>query len=201
MVFQKYPIKKQILLAFIFALLNFLMAALSNEILHLPLFMDMIFVYAASFFGIPCGLITGALHSVLYCVVFNKGIFQLLYVICCITGTVFTWLIVTRHEQFSWSRSLILVFLSTIVISLEGSLIYYFFFSEAQTNSENYTVLFLTYSLVMQDLGVQISAFLARLPVNLIDKAIAVFGGLGIFALRILWKNREEKLRKHEAVF
>lgn len=159
------------------------MAALSNEILHLPLFMDMIFIYAASFFGIPCGLITGALHSVLYCVVFNKGIFQLLYIICCITGTIFTWLIVTRHEQFLLSRSLILVFLSTIVISLEGSLIYYFFFSEAQTNSENYTVLFLTYNLVMQDLGVQISAFLARLPVNLIDKAIAVFGGLGIFAL------------------
>lgn len=35
----------------------------------------------------------------------------------------------------------------------------------------------------MQDLGVQISTFLARLPVNLIDKAIAVFGGLGISAL------------------
>lgn len=114
---------------------------------------------------------------------FNKGIFQLLYIICCITGTVFTWLIVTLHEEFSWSRSLILVFLSSIVISFEGSLIYYFFFSEAQTNSENYTVLFLTYNLVMQDLGVQISAFLARLPVNLIDKAIAVFGGLGISAL------------------
>ena len=33
----------------------------------------------------------------------------------------------------------------------------------------------------MQNLGVQVSAFLARLPVNLIDKAIAVFGGFGIF--------------------
>ena len=33
----------------------------------------------------------------------------------------------------------------------------------------------------MQNLSVQLSAFLARLPVNLIDKAIAVFGGFGIF--------------------
>lgn len=193
MFFQKYSIKKQFFLAIIFALLNFFMAALSNEILHLPLFMDMIFVYAASFFGIPCGVITGIIHTILYSIVFKKSIFQLLYIICCITGTIFTWLIVTRHGEFSWSRSLILIFLSTILISFEGSLIYYFFFSEVQTNSENNTVLFLTYNLVMQDLGVQISAFLARLPVNLIDKAIAVFGGLGVFTL-----VRKQNLRENQ---
>ena len=43
------------------------------------------------------------------------------------------------------------------------------------------TVLFLAYTLIQQGLGLQFSAFLARLPVNLFDKAIAVFGGLGFF--------------------
>ena len=38
-----------------------------------------------------------------------------------------------------------------------------------------------TYTLVLQNFGLILSAFLARLPVNLFDKAIAVFGGFGIF--------------------
>lgn len=48
---------------------------------------------------------------------------------------------------------------------------------------ENSAVIFLTYNLAMQNLGVQFSAFLARLPVNLIDKTIAVYGGFGVFVL------------------
>lgn len=143
----------------------------------------MLFIYAASFFGIPCGIIAGVIHIFLNFMVFNKIIFQMLYVICCITATLFTWIFLTRHEEFSWIRGLILIFLSTIVISFEGSLIYYFFFSDMATYRENNTVLFLTYNLVMQNLGIQFSAFLARIPVNLIDKTIAVSGGLGIFVL------------------
>lgn len=72
-------------------------------------------------------------------------------------------------------------FVSTVVISFEGSLIYSIFFLERPSPPEITTVMFLTYTLVMQNLGVQLSAFLARLPVNLFDKAIAVFGGFGIY--------------------
>ena len=89
--------------------------------------------------------------------------------------------LVTRHEDFSWIRLAFLFFLSTIIISFEGSLIFTIFFAEKVGDNENTTVMFLTYTLIMQNLGVQLSAFLARLPVNLIDKAIAVFGGFGIF--------------------
>lgn len=80
-------------------------------------------------------------------------------------------------------RLMVLVFLSTIVISLEGSLIYFLFFSNTVGQNENSTVIFLTYTLVLQDFGLIISAFLARLPVNLFDKAIAVFAGFGIYLL------------------
>ena len=181
MTFKKYSMKIQIILALILALLNFFVAYLNTKIIHIPLFMDMIYIYTASFFGVPCGIITGVLHTFLNTIVYQHNLFHMIFAICCITGTVFTWLLITRHEDFSWIRVLLLVFLSTIVISFEGSLIYYFFLSGDVNYSEDATILFLVYNLVMQDLGLQLRAFLARLPVNLIDKTIAVICGLFIF--------------------
>ena len=186
MIFKKYPLKTQIILALIFTPLNYFVAYLCNQVLQLPFFMDMIFVYAASFFGIPCGIIVGVTHSVLQAIILQHNLLHSLYGICCITGTLFTWLLITRHKEFEgaasfWSRVVLLVFVSTVVISFEGSLIYAIFFSGHQGSNENMTVLFLAYTLIQQGLGLQFSAFLARLPVNLFDKAIAVFGGFGFF--------------------
>ena len=91
---------------------------------------------------------------------------------------------------------MVLVFLSTIVISLEGSLIYFLFFSNTVGQNENSTVIFLTYTLVLQDFGLIISAFLARLPVNLSDKAIAVFAGFGIYLLSKLCVKASSSIAK-----
>lgn len=179
MTFQKYSIKTQIILGLIFTLCNILFS-FSAQALQWPFFMDMIFVYAGSFFGIPCGLIVGLGHS-LWTIFYHHNFLYFFYGICCITGTLLTKSLVTRHEDFSWIRLAFLFFLSTIIISFEGSLIFTIFFAEKVGDNENTTVMFLTYTLIMQNLGVQLSAFLARLPVNLIDKAIAVFGGFGIF--------------------
>ena len=184
MTFEKYPVKKQIILARIFTPLKILIAYLSTAV-QFPFFMDMIFVYAASFFGLPCGIIVGAGTSLFNSIFVQHTIKHSLYAICCITGTIFTWLLITRYRDFEllFIRLMVLVFLSTIVISLEGSLIYFLFFSNTVGQNENSTVIFLTYTLVLQDFGLIISAFLARLPVNLFDKAIAVFAGFGIYLL------------------
>lgn len=179
MTFQKYSIKTQIILGLIFTFCNILVTY-TAQFLHWPFFMDMIFVYAGSFFGIPCGLIVGLCHS-FWTIFYHHNLFYFLYGFCCITGTLLTKALVTRHEDFSLIRLSLLFFLSTVIISFEGSIIYSFFFAERVGDNENTTIMFLTYTLIMQNLGVQMSAFLARLPVNLIDKAIAVFGGFGIF--------------------
>lgn len=179
MTFQNYSIKTQIILGLIFAPLNIIVSYVTQT-LQWPFFMDMIFVYAGSFFGIPCGLIVGLAHSV-WTIFYHHNILYSFYGICCITGTLLTKALVTRHEDFSWIRLAILFFLSTVIISFEGSLIYTIFFAERVGDNENTTIIFLTYTLLMQNFGIQLSAFLARLPVNLIDKAIAVFGGFGIF--------------------
>lgn len=188
MTFPKYSIKIQLPLSLIFIPLNFAISYLCSQILQLPLFMDMIFVFAASFFGIFCGLFTSAGYYVLWTLAMHYSFIHMLYVICCITGTLLTWLFVTRrktYEEYSalWIHMALLFFVSTIIISLEGAFIYSVFVLGQESPQENTTVMFLTYTLVLQNLGVKLSAFLARLPVNLFDKAIAVFGGFGIYLI------------------
>lgn len=181
MTFPKYPLKTQLILALIFSPLNFLTSYIFCEVLKLPLFMDMIFVYAASFFGIPCGVIVGTVHCLANTLIFQSSLKHFLFVICCITGTLLTRLIITRHEDFHWVRLFLLFLTSTILISLEGSIISSFLLTTVTDYTEISTILFLTYTLIMQNLNMQLSAFFARLPLNLFDKAIAVTLGFGIY--------------------
>ena len=186
MTFQKYSIQIQIILSLVFIPLNFGISYLCSQVLQLPLFMDMIFVFAASFFGLFCGVLTSLGYYVLWTLVMHYSFIHMLYVICCLTGTLLTWIFVTRRKDYEeslslWIRLVLLFFVSTVIISLEGSFIYSFFIIGTDSPPEITTVMFLTYTLVMQNLGVQLSAFLARLPVNLLDKAIAVFGGFGVY--------------------
>ncbi len=200
MTFQKYPLKTQLILALIFTPINIFFSFLSSYF-QFQFFMDMIFVYAASFFGIPCGIIVGVGTSLFNSIFIQHIAKHSLYAICCITGTIFTWLLITRYRDFEskvmlFIRLMVLVFLSTIVISLEGSLIYSIFFSNTVGQNENSTVMFLIYTLVLQDFGLIISAFLARLPVNLFDKAIAVFAGFGIYLLSKLCVKASSSIAK-----
>ena len=186
MTFQKYSLKIQIILALFFIPLNFAVSYLCSQVLQLPFFMDMIFIYSASFFGLFCGFFTSIGYYILWTVIMHYSFLHLLYAICCLTGVLLTWLFVTKRKTYEdhsvlWIRLILMFFVSTVVISFEGSLIYSIFFLERPSPPEITTVMFLTYTLVMQNLGVQLSAFLARLPVNLFDKAIAVFGGFGIY--------------------
>lgn len=181
--FPKYSVKSQIFLGLAFGVLNFFFSVLCTQILHIPLFMDMVFVFAASFFGLPCGIIASVIHYLLNTIIYMDYSSRFLYVICCITGTLLTRWLLCKKENYNWIRIFLLIFVSTVIISMEGSLIYYFFFIEDSNYVEDTTILFITYNLVAQNIGLQISAFFARLPVNLIDKTIAVLGGLGIYAL------------------
>ena len=204
MTFQKYSIKTQIILGLIFTLCNILFP-LSAQALQWPFFMDMIFVYAASFFGRPCGLIVGVSSSFFNAVVVQHSLRHVLYAVCCITGTLLTWLFITKQKTFENKvffliRLSLLFFVSTVVISFEGSLIYSIFFSRTEVKNENSTVLFLTYTLVLQNFGLILSAFLARLPVNLFDKALAVFGGFGCYAgvnaLIHFWNSKKFHIKR-----
>ena len=90
MTFKKYSLKTQFLISLIFIPLNFISAYFSDQF-QVPFFMDMIFVYAGSFFGVPCGLFVGLGHSLIASFFWWKNILNLFYGICCFSGTFLTW--------------------------------------------------------------------------------------------------------------
>ncbi len=181
MTFPKFSIKTQLILAIIFTPLNFFLSYFCTYTLKWALFMDMVFVYSASFFGIPCGIFVGFFSTLINAIFIQHTPLHLFYAICSITGCLLTLLFVNGRKIFSWVNLALLAFISTFIISLEGSIIYAIFFAGRSDYTENTSVLYLTYTLIMQNLGTQLSAFLARLPVNLFDKTIAVFSGFGIY--------------------
>ena len=183
MIFKKHSIKSQLILSAFFIPLNFFAAYFFIQILNIPLFLDMIFVYTASCYGILCGSIVGIVYTFIFFLIYHCSSFHLLYAVCCITGTLLTRLIVTRYSDLFFFRSVLLVFVSTVIISLEGSFIYSFFLLNDPNYIDYTSIDYITYNLVSQKINIWFSSFLARLPVNVVDKMISVFSGFGIYFL------------------
>ena len=163
--FSKTPVSKQIFIGIIFGVVNYFFYLFCYQVLHIPLFMDNVFIFGAAFFGFPSGMISAfVFHFVDFLVKMAGGTqtaLQFFYSICSFTAVFLTWALVTRHRDFSWILMALLVFVVTIVVSIEGAAIYYI--------------------LTFRNFGIFWSATLARIPINLCDKAIAVFGGFSVW--------------------
>ena len=185
--FSKTPVSKQIFIGIIFGVVNYFFYLFCYQVLHIPLFMDNVFIFGAAFFGFPSGMISAfVFHFVDFLVKMAGGTqtaLQFFYSICSFTAVFLTWALVTRHRDFSWILMALLVFVVTIVVSIEGAAIYSFIISQNSFSNENEAVYSLYYILTFQNFGVFWSATLARIPINLCDKAIAVFGGFGVWLL------------------
>ena len=159
--------------------------------LHVPLFMDTLFTVTASCFGWTCGIAAAATLHILSFIVYGYLSQNLTFFFCSLTMVVCVRLMLFRKNALDTMerggskllRLLILAIVLALVISLEGGLFYYALISFTKYNIGNQAVNMLIYTFVTQNVPMLISATLARFPVNLVDKAAAVFGGYGIFAL------------------
>ena len=159
--------------------------------LHVPLFMDTLFTVTASCFGWTCGIVAAVSLHTLSFVVHGFMLQNLTFFFCSLTMVVCVRLMLFRKNALNTMehggskplRLLILAIVLALVISLEGGLFYYALISLTKYNIGNQAVNMLIYTFVTQNVPMLISATLARFPVNLVDKAAAVFGGYGIFAL------------------
>ena len=159
--------------------------------LHVPLFMDTLFTVTASCAGWTCGIVAAASLHILSFIVYGYISQNLTFFFCSLTVVAGVRLMLFRKsaanaEERGGSkplRLLILAIVLALVISLEGGLFYYALISLTKYNIGNQAVNMLIYTFVTQNVPMLISATLARFPVNLVDKAAAVFGGYGIFAL------------------
>lgn len=190
-----YPILFQVFIGILCLGLNVLTVHLVQTSSN-PLFLDSVFTIMASFFGWISGLMVGFLSNFAFYVFLDFELESSLFTICSVSITLIVRLFLHNRTKISTFDLLSMYLLTVLVISLEGAILYTILYNAADFKEET-GVRYFTLILVRQQIPLIFSAFLARIPINLIDKVISVFAGylfyLGIDKLRIL---REKKLQE-----
>lgn len=142
-----------------------------------PLFLDTIFTAAAAFFSCSSGIIAAvSYHVILFFLFFTDSVADIGFMLCSLTVVLVIRLALRRCQKMNAVRLLIMAIILGLVISLEGSLIFTFIFKHYQY-VESVRTGYLSFLFLKSNIPVLVSAFLARIPVNLVDKVVAVFAG------------------------
>lgn len=165
---------RQLLIGLAAGLLDFLMSYLCVDLLALPLYTDCIFTVAASFLGAWSGVAAGVMVHVFRIIVGDR--LSLLFIICSVSVVPLVRLLMKIEELPFYIVFMLLVSSMTLVISVEGGIIYMLLFerlSYMETSATNAIV----FSLVLRNVPLLVSSIAGRIPVNFLDKLIACFAG------------------------
>lgn len=145
---------------------------INDRILHLPLFMDTIGTLLATvLFGLSAGLGT-AIGTHLFLELFNgpSGIY-LPWMVCSISSALILWWLIRRDAFETPLHALLGALWIALANAIIGAIVAALFFSGDTEHAVDYVAS----ALYAMGQNVFSSAFLARLPVNVADKTIAVF--------------------------
>jgi hypothetical protein len=211
MIYGKPPqvrIPKVLLCCLIAALGNIASGALAGGVLKVSLYLDTIFTVAVTFaFGLWPGILTGALLypgiGVLRNVIFNTAGASTfwagnVFILCTLSEILlvcfFRAKIRPGQSVFSEEPSLlsftgiaaqlmVLVALDCILISIIGGIIDFVLYSLLSAPRGAYPEDIFKLGLYRNNVPVLAAAILSRIPINIVDRFIAVFGGYGISLL------------------
>lgn len=193
MVFKKkYNIWFQLVLGIICGFLNMFGSKMA-EGLALPIFNDTLFTVLASFFGWTAGITSALGYHILFCLFIQNGFSGFFFVICSLSMVLIVRFYIKNKETISLMDFIFMIFISALVISFEGGLIFVFVFTQFDFK-ETVEVNKITYILIRQQIPLLISSWLSRIPINLLDKTLAVLaGGYGAIGLGKLFGNHFQK--------
>ena len=178
---RRVPTTLVVLAVVAFAFMNAGMDYLNDRSLQIPLFFDTIgTLVATALFGLLPGLAT-AIGTHIFMELINgiSGIY-LPWMACNISSALILWILI-RRNQF---ESLVHALLAGLWIALANALIGAIVAATLFSGDTEHAVDFVASALYALGNDVFSAAFLARLPVNIADKTIAVFIAFG--ALRLL---------------
>ena len=172
----KKPLLIQILLGLAFGLLNHGVYFLQS-FNPVPLYMDTLFTVTASFFGPVSGVIAGVLYHVLYLFIYTDvALSSLVWMICSLTIVLIIRVYIKIRKRVEFPDIILLIFLIALIISLEGAIIFTIL-NAVTAFVEDSQIKFMYALLSSNSFSTFVSALLPRVPVNILDKAICVFGG------------------------
>jgi hypothetical protein len=206
---------KILILCVVSAVGNAALCHLVTNVVNVPLYMDTMFTIAMCFSaGMLAGVLTGAIFSPL-CFYFvtryilglsvTLSVIRNIYLICIVVEAVLVCLFYSRMktkeaafiEQTSLNsfigvgtELLVLVALDCIAVSITGGIIDYVLTlnSAPRTFSPEDTF---KLGLLRNNVPVLATSILSRIPINIIDRFFAVFGGYGISLLFRKWLNKK----------
>ncbi len=173
----------------VFGILDYYMCDLVVYQLQFPIFCDMCFCMAMTFFAGPLwGIFVVISDHIFDMIISHSFVVEQLYMASAFFGCLAAWL----YKKYAmkegeslfivFSRLLLLVLIMTLVMSITGGIISrivaYF---RADGTEYTYQVEFLQLLFGGKIKSPLLDAILLRLPVNLADRFITVFAGWGIF--------------------
>ena len=164
-----------------FAFLNIAVNYLVTKF-SFPLFMDTIFTVAASFFSCASGIICATVYHVLVVFLLDYKLSDIAFIICSLTIVLVVCIAKHKPPKIKAVHLMLMATILAVVLSFEGSALYTFIYNRYQY-AESVRTQWLSFMFLKSELPLMLSAFLARGPVNLIDKIIAMFAGWYIYRL------------------
>lgn len=181
-----YPLV--VLASVLLGILNSVIGNFNSYVLHLPLFLDTIgTLVSTALFGLVPGLITAVVTHITPTIVtlWETGNF-FPFVICSMASALTLWIFM-KHGKFDNLLHAILVsVVVTLANAVTGSAVAVFFFS----GITNHPVDYMMTGFLSIGQNLLSAAFWARIPVNLIDKGIAVFIAFGVYKWCLYRKRR-----------
>jgi hypothetical protein len=183
------------------AALNVFFSYAVKSIFQLPLYIDTLFTITAALYCGPFwGIVTGVASSLLLHSIFFYGLPPYLYTLCSAATALATILFMRRFpEELGFSpgrapartvmdRVIVLLFLAftlCVVMSVMGGTIAagMKFFASPDAVIEEGPELPFKLALLRRDLPLPVVEILSRIPLNIIDRLVSVFGVYGLAAL------------------
>lgn len=180
---QKYPLLFKIIIGLVCALLNLALCSI-QDYYPIPLFMDTVFTVTASLFGSLAGVIAAFLFHFLSMLVHSNPPSDLTWSICSLTVVLIVRLYIRKRNikqtALDFFDILLLLIIIAIIISIEGAIIFTILRALVEYRETAQVRSFYLY-LLRFDIPVFLSAFIPRIPVNLLDKGICVTLGVLIY--------------------
>jgi hypothetical protein len=204
---------KLILICPLSVLGNVLLGALVSGVVKAPLYLDTVFTIAVTFsFGLLPGLVTGValypLQNTLYNFLLNTpATVGNVFVLCALSEilAVHFFCIKTRAQQSSFFKEpslpsfitmapplMVLIALDCILVSFIGGVIDFILNRLLSVPRGFYPEDIFKLGLIRNNMPLLAAAILSRIPINIVDRFIAVFGGYGISLLYRKWAFSHE---------
>ena len=184
------------LIALVAGILDFAVATLFQNVLHVLLFFDTIFLMAVLFlygplpalFSYVINVICGCLKLV---ILYGKNDYVYLFTLSAFTIILVTWLFVRKKENLKKGVNITFLYIlsaavcAALACSVVSGIISYFTFS---LNVESGPFDKIIFAFSGDQMGVLASCIVGRIPITILDRIITTFAGFGI---SVAWSKRK----------